>query len=733
LHNYLKTHFKGDLTGGISSALLSLPGSMAYGSLVFASLGPEYIKTGIIAGLISYIIINIVSSPLSGVKILNSGPFSLSSFMLVTALRSITEILKNNNITDPNIIITMLFFLVALAGIIQIFFGLFRLGELTKYIPYPVIAGLFNGTAIMIFSRQINPMLGIDSNISLVDLSGAASQIQIFTLITGILTAITIWLANKFLKNFPAPIIGIAAGTLFYYFVSLINPNISLGPTIGFIPNTIPLPEYGSKIFSLFSGATGKIIQGNILTFLALATGLAAIISLRTLIASVTAESLTDDNSSTNRELVSQGIGNVVVSLFGGISAAGSVSRTMGNYHYGGRTLVSRVISGLSMLIILLFLNQILAIMPKVVLAGMLVYLSFFLIDKWSINLVFDAFEKNVSGKRETLVNLLVVIIVIISMLIFGIFHAVAIGFILSIFMFLQRMSKHVIKRNFTAMQVRSNVQRPIYENNILDLHGSSILVYELEGVLFFGTADRLLTIVSNSINNDHTIIILDFHHISEIDINGLSIIKKISKKCEDNNKTIFLSSISSRHILEDFSSNNIDYFDSLDDALAKGEDIVIRSHSNAETSINEMSIHEIETLEHLSKGDHDILAPLMTRKVFTNDEYIFYEGAREDSVYFLVKGRANIFIKDKTGCLKRVSTLSSGTVFGEMALIDGRPRSADVIAEGEVVCYVLNKENLDDLSKTCPEISIAIYRGIGKELAKRIRIANNTISVLRN
>ena len=152
-----RTTFRGDLAGGITAALIPLPKAMALGALVLSPLGPEYISTGIAAGLISLVTANITTAILGDMPIMNNSPFSLSSFMLLAALGNIVAA-AGGHVDGQAQAFTMVAFLcltVLMSGGFQCVFGLLRLGDLAKYIPYPVLAGLLNGSAFLIILSQV--------------------------------------------------------------------------------------------------------------------------------------------------------------------------------------------------------------------------------------------------------------------------------------------------------------------------------------------------------------------------------------------------------------------------------------------------------------------------------------------------------------------------------------------------------------------------------------------------
>jgi sulfate permease, SulP family len=158
-----KRSLSGDLSGGTTTCLLALPEGMAYGALAFAPLGSAYIPVGVASGILALGISNIASGFVRGANpILHTGNYSLSALMCASALTYVLAHLNTPLDTRlAPVLITALFLMILIAGMFQAIFGLLRFGVLTKYIPYPVLSGLMNGTAILMLIAQAGPMLGL--------------------------------------------------------------------------------------------------------------------------------------------------------------------------------------------------------------------------------------------------------------------------------------------------------------------------------------------------------------------------------------------------------------------------------------------------------------------------------------------------------------------------------------------------------------------------------------------
>lgn len=737
-----ESQLKGDVTGGLTSSLIPFPRAMALGALVFSPLGPEYMPYGIVAGLISLGMTNLVAAPLGCMPVMTSAPFSLSSLMLMGVVStSVANFGDGTSSLSPEVAaftMVLLFLTVFMSGVIQVAFGLCRIGDLAKYIPYPVLAGLLNGSATLIILTQINMLLGLPKSVSIFQIFGHLSEIQHPRLLVGVIVCLAIWLGPKISKKIPSPFYGIFVGTAVFYLFQRLSIG-KLGPVIGDIPSTIPTPHYALK----FAGVTADISTSFMGHLALVALGIAAINSLRSLLVCTAGESLTQKRVSGNRELVGQGAGNMVSAIFGGISGAGSLSSTLANFRYGGRTGLSRAISGGFALLVLVLLHNLVAGIPKVVLAGMLIMIALKSFDSWSVLLVAKIKSSLEEHDRRQLFNIAIVVIVMTTLLTFGITEALGAGLVLSIGLLLRSMNKSVIRREMSGDQIHSNTLRPAVEFLLLEKEGDRIRILELEGALFFGTADKVASRTEEFFELDVEHVILDLQRLLEIDSTGANIIRQLLQKCAKKGLTLYLS--------WDESSGHQQSFDELthmltkeelqatrcngiESALALAEDRLLEKLLNYGIYDNICTLRDQDALVALTDEEVETIREIFKKHSYEEEEAVFRQGDKGRSVYFIAAGRAHIvqILEGEQGTTShRLATICPGMCFGEMAILDNRPRSTDVIADGDLVCYELTLVDIQEMMNTHPAIAFKILTGLGRDLATRVRVSNKLRGLL--
>jgi SulP family sulfate permease len=636
------------------------------------------------------------------------------------------------NLAVPQVLI-MLFLVVFLAGSIQVLFGVFKIGNLTKYIPYPVVSGLLTGTAILIFLSQIAPFTGIEETINFSQYKGYYHKIQLYTLLCGLVTIITILLRKRVIKIIPPPLAGICMGTLFYHLLSKLYPAAELGQVIGKIPAAKPGPDYLLQAIGFFKKAGWAESLDLVVELLPYATGIAILLTLRTLIAVMTVNSQTVRRSESNRELIGEGLGNMLSSFFGGISGCGSISRSLASYNYGSTNALSKISASIFALSILMYLHPVVSLIPRVVLAGMLIMLSVYAIDTWIMKQLKLMLAAEKLQRRESAINVGLVATVVFTMITVGIFEAVGIGIAASFFFFVVKMKKNVILREYNGTKIRSNVERTELETSYLVRNGRRIKIIELQGAFFFGTADALIEKISHLNTEKVKYIIIDFLKISGIDTTGARVINLLKKITADQNKKLLISGLdktdSNYSIIYDAET----CYDSLEDAMAWTEDDMINQNSRYDYLKDEITLKDMESLSAVTASEHTILEKNFKKEYFKSNQTIFREGSPGDKVYYIVKGKAHIFVKGKKmQQLQRMKTSCPGTIFGEMALITGNKRSATVTSDNDLVCYTVDKKTFDSITRRYPKLGYKILSSIFIELAKRIRVTNNIISQLK-
>ena len=544
------SHFRGDLFGGLTAGIVALPLALAFG--LQSGLGAA-------AGLYGAIFISFFAALFGGTNTQISGPTAPMTAVSMVIIAGIIA-MNEGNIEKALPAILMVFLL---AGLFQIVFGLVKVGQYIHYIPYPVVSGFMTGIGVIIIITQILPMLGYypkedmnfvneykpqaeevilerilrdeaaedilvledfketirrSSEITQADINQEAAtlaaneasgvigalksmgrafrNISWIDLILGLITIFIIYGFKRITKAVPSTLVALLVVTLGAYFFV---PDYR---TIGIIPSGFP--ELKISVF-------GSLELGQVVPYIFTALSLAALGAIDSLLTSIVADNMTKTKHNPDKELIGQGIGNSIASLFGGIPGAGATIRTVVNISSGGKTKLSGMIAGILLLVILLSLGPLASKIPAAVLAGILVTVGIGVMD-----------YKGLSHIREWPNAEVIVMLLVLGLTVFvGLIEAVLAGLVLASVLFMKKISDVVDNRTQTSPLREFSREIPwVDEGDIIDRYGEKVYIKHLDGPLFFGFASRFQDMV-NALP-DIMVVVIRMDKVPYVDQSGL-------------------------------------------------------------------------------------------------------------------------------------------------------------------------------------------------------------------
>ena len=491
-----------NIFGGLTAAVVALPLGLAFG--VASGLGAT-------AGIYGAIILGFFASFFGGTPTQISGPTGPMTVVMAAAIVTLRQ--------DINLIATT----IILAGVFQILFGIFKIGKVVKYIPYPVISGFMSGIGIIIIILQINPFLGVISDASithiLLSLPQNITSTKLQAVILATLTlAIMLLTPEKIAKIIPTPLIALFILTPLSIYL---NFNVA---TIGVIPSSLP-----DIIMPNLDIANTK-------TVLILAFTLAMLGMIDTLLTSIVADSITGTKHKPNKELIGQGIGNAICGLFGAIPGAGATMRTVINIKSGGTNRISGIIHSLTLFAVVLFLAPIAAQIPMAVLAGILIKVGIDILDYRFISIWRE------SPKYDLIVMLSVFIVTVFIDLI----TAVGVGIVLSSLLIVYRITKET---KITLSNINDDDETHDFDENTR--------VLKIDGAFFFGSSVTFESEANRILNTKRFII--DITNVPFIDLTAIFTLKDlISKLKKEDIKVIIIAKENDKKQLLQLNKNNI-------------------------------------------------------------------------------------------------------------------------------------------------------------------------------
>ena len=502
VHGLRFNNLRGDFFGGITAAIVALPLALAFG--VASGAGP-------IAGLYGAISVGFFAALFGGTPSQISGP---TGPMTVVMGSTFTLLVARN----PENGLAMAFTVVMLGGIFQIVLGILRLGKYITLMPYTVISGFMSGIGVIIVIIEIGPLLGHEGSAgvvkSLLQIPTFLSDVNPIAAGLGILTLVIVFAAPPRLNRIlPAPLIALVVCTLISVWAF---PDADI-PRIGEIPSGLPSPQLP------------RFEWANIKDILIYSIMLGTLGALDSLLTSLVADNITRTQHDSDRELIGQGIGNLISGLLGGLPGAGATMRTVINVQSGGKTPLSGMIHALVLAVIVWRAGALTEPIPHTVLAGILIKVGIDIID-WS----FIKRAHRLSTKGAGVMYLVLGLTVFVDLI-----TAVAVGVFVANLLTIKTLTDVQINHIKAVTHADDEDWLSPEEQHILRAAKGRILMFHLSGPMSFGAAkgiSRRMSIVEY-----YEVLILDLTDVSRLGITALLAIETMVKDAIETKREVFL------------------------------------------------------------------------------------------------------------------------------------------------------------------------------------------------
>jgi MFS superfamily sulfate permease-like transporter len=718
---------KSEITAGLVSSAVAIPLAMAFGMFAFVSLGDEYFAYGAMAGLVSAVVAGFVCVVLGDRSIRIYAPRITTTFFLGLLLHSLLERAPTID-GDPDIAATLLVFfaIILFGGLLQALFGLLRLGSLIKFAPHPVMAGFQNMAAVLLFLVQLGDVLGFDRNVRFTRVFSALGEARPLSLFVAVLTFAAMWNASRLTTKVPPLLVGLGSGVVAYCGLALIGLGDQLGPVIGPVTASAAM----RTVLIDFSGlAMTDPLEHSLPVILSGALALAIIASIDALLCARLAGRPGELSAGDDRLLVRLGLANAISAGFGGITNGINIGPSLTNRAFGGRSSLSVIVNAAAVLLAATLLFPVLAYIPRAVLSATIMVIAIQHIEPWTWKLAGRLLAPGTPQRGAIALDLGICLFVSLMSIAINVVLAVFIGILVAVFLFVLRMSRSNIRKSYRCDVVRSRRFRSPTELEILHRQGGLVLAIELQGALFFGTADQLAQFVDAETAGTKALL-LELRRVTEIDSTGARILGDIDAalRARSIKLAIVLSSRTetAARLADVFQHDR--FFPDIDRAIEWAEDDLLREFdANGAT---ELSLGEVPLLRDFSSDQIDALRSWLEPVAWPAGHVVFRSGDLGSTLYLVTRGRASVHIVHGEGDIRLV-TFAPGAVVGELALLDRGPRSATVTVDEDLTGFALSAAAFDRLCQQQPDIAIKLLAALAHELSVRIRYANLTIQQL--
>jgi len=609
-------------------------------------------------------------------------------------------------------------------GLVFLSLGIFKLGKLVRYLPYPVMGGFLAGTGWLLFIGGIGVM---------------ADQLEISTLllpnvlirwVPGLLLGVVlVYSSKRFTSPLGMPLVLAGYVGLFYLTTWLAGIPVTNLQSEGWLLGSFP--SDGIWSFPL-SADVITLVDWSAITGLTLNLIPIVVVSVIALLLNANGLELTINRDlDLDHELKITGFANVAASLFGGIVGYHAVSLSSLNHTLtGGRRLPGLIAAFLLSLTVFLG-AAVLSYLPKTMLGGLLVFLGLSMLIEW----VYHAWFKFPKIDFAIILTILVVIAAR------GFLVGIAVGLIMTIILFVISYSQvNVAKYVLSGKSYRSRVNRTYRELEVLSLRGEQMVIIKLQGFIFFGTANNLFERVQMLFQQEQSFplkyIILDFEQVSGMDSTGLLSFSKMLKLAGEKSSVILLASLPSRLNQQFTKGGFVDkpvglvVFPDLDRAVEWCENGILEAAAinigKAETLYEQLS-HVIPGSAALQRliGYFDI-------QNVEPGEVIIRQGDDPDLIYFIESGQVTAQFESPGREPVRLETMQGGRAVGEIGFYLGSKRTAAVVVDVSSVIYSLSKERLGEIEKNDPEAASMFHQVIVHLLGERVVHLMNVVNALQ-
>lgn len=708
------------LTSGLVAGVIEVIIAISFAALIFTGQLSTFIPSGIGFALVGAIITGIVVAlwttlpgTISGIQDAPAAILAVIAAAIVVSMPAGATELETFITVVAVIALTTI-----LCGVFLLGMGYFNLGGLVRFLPYPVVGGFLAGTGWLLATGSINMMTGI--NPTLAGLSTMLQQEILLLWLPGLAVAvIMMFVLNRFNHHLLLP--GLVIGAMMLFFLGIWVSGYSLAEIsdMGWLLG--PFPD-GNLLQSLSYSALSHV---NWMLVISHAGSIAIVLVLSAISLLLNASGLeieANQDMDLNHELRIAGIANLVTGFFSGLIGFHQLSLSVMNQKLGAQTRLTGLFAVAVCIAALLVGTAFIAFLPKFVLGGLLLFLGLTFLYEW----VYETWFKLPKADYFVIILILVVIAAV------GFLEGVAVGIIAAIILFSINYSQvDVIKHSLTAETYQSTIARPKLHKRLLRRYGQQVLILELQGYIFFGTANQLLEQIREHIDSYAETrlcyLVLDFAQVTGIDSSVVISFRKMVQLLLENDANMVLTGLSEDIQTFLMKSNvlgseeeSFNVLPDLDHGVEWCEDALLES-----TGVLGKDTHKSfqDQLKELI-GDPGIINRIMFYLdilEFPEDYQLIQQGDSPGSVYFLEEGVVTVQLEEPGEEPVRLNTLNSENLVGELGFYLGSKRNASVISETPIKVYRLTTEAITTMETDDPEAAALFHKFVVHIMAEKL------------
>jgi SulP family sulfate permease len=729
------------LSAGLFTGFIAVILSISYASLIFSGELSPYLGHGIALAITSIVIVGLIHTFCSGSAYLvvqvddDTAPVMVLfvGFLLASLPVGLSAEQTLTNVLFAIVISTFI------AGLMLFVFGYFKLGSVLQFLPYSAIGGYFAAVGWLLLVGTIGSLVPfqLDGMASVIDLFDNSSTLAKW--FPAVLIGIWLrWMSNKLSIGKLLALTIIVSTTLFYLVAFALGCDLDSLESSGFLIGQ--LANSPDDLFTPITSFSWSDIKVNALLDNLASIATISLIALLSFTLCISAVSLsTRAELDPNKELQVSGIANMLGATLGGLFALPSVSTTELSYELNPvpKKLIGLASVAAALLTFYLGLD-LLAYLPKMVLGGLLVYVSLGFLVEWLIK----GYRK--FGALEYSVIPIILIVSVFS----GFLESILFGIVAAIILFAINYSQiKVIKDQASGSDLSSNLVRHPEQAAYLKQHGEKIRLFKLQGFLFFGTAGSLYTEVMNAFDKpgEQTLkyVVLDFSQVLGIDSSATLNFERLAQRLKER-QVLFVITGLKQGLLEKLTRGGFDLAANKNESKSENQTgnhtlieclDVDQGLELCENRILDNSQHTpvkakgvLELIVGLSDIEIDSLKYYLVRCKVQQGDLITSIGEDSNEVFLLESCSASAYILDSDNTERRIDGAGQGAIYGEIGFFLNIPRTATVRADSDGELYSLNRSSLKNMELDDPRLAAAVNRYMLKIVTERL--ANTTRSL---
>lgn len=700
-----------DALAGAVVSLAAIGFYLSSAALIFQGPLAAHLSFGIAAALLGGAVLALFAASQCSIGLTSVGsvPATISIFASMAAAIAAQS---SGAAMLPTLVATLAIAALCM-GLSWYLMGRFGLGNVIRYIPYPVIGGFLAGVGWLMLSGGIGVVAGVPFSMDLVlgaFVGGPSAQI-----VVGLAMGLAFWLATQKSRHvILLPVLMVFFSLLVHAALLgnavspeqaradgwLMQPFGTALPANPLSPDSLALVQW-----SVVAGQGGAILSVMIVSMISL------------LLSASSLEVAFEERADFNRDLKVLGLGNMLAALLGGLAGGISISRSLLNKEAGAVSRWSGVVKAALCLLALFFGGPVIALIPKAVLGGILIYMGIDMLKHWLID----------SRKRLTSSDYIAVLIMVCLTVSVGYLPAVVVGIVVCCFDFAVSSARLVtVRRSYSRNAWPDKVERSASQSAMLQARGEGVRIVELQGALFFGSIRTLAHDIEALLAGPQglELLVIDFRRVPWIDSSGAQAMSRVVRLAHRHQVKLSLSGVSAP-VLKILQINGCfgvlgpEVLPDIDQALLEWDDRTIGRGTHSPTPLEDWLSTELGSgalAQQLLRHLHAIrLAP---------GELLFKQGAPADSLYLVQQGRLSAYVEHGSTRFK-VRSIQAGGTLGEMGLYRGADRGATVSADEAATVLALTRDALRNIELQEPVLALALHKVFVRLLARRLDHAN--------